>query len=58
MSQEELANNASVERPHMVKIEHGEHMPNLVLILRLANALQITAGELVNDAVDLFESVH
>ena len=42
----------------MVKIERGEHMPNLVLILRLANALQITAGELVNDAVDLFESVH
>ncbi|MEY4725744.1 MAG: hypothetical protein RLZ36_371 [Pseudomonadota bacterium] len=58
LSQEELANIASVERSHMGKIERGEHMPNLVLILRLADALKITAGELVNDAVDLIERAY
>ena len=39
----------------MGKIERGEHMPNLVLILRLATALEISAGELVDQAVKLIE---
>ncbi len=55
LSQEDLANKASVERSHMGKIERGEHMPNLVLILRLATALEISAGELVDQAVKLIK---
>ena len=31
----------------MGKIERGEHMPTLVLILRIAKALERTAGELL-----------
>jgi transcriptional regulator with XRE-family HTH domain len=31
----------------MGKIEHGEHMPTLAMILRIANALGRTAGELL-----------
>ena len=53
ISQEELANRAQVERSHMGKIERGEHMPNFVLILRLANALQISPGTLVDSAASL-----
>jgi transcriptional regulator with XRE-family HTH domain len=53
ISQEELANLAQVERSHMGKIERGEHMPNFVLILRLANALQISPGALVDKAASL-----
>jgi transcriptional regulator with XRE-family HTH domain len=49
-SQEELAARASVERSHMGKIERGEHVPNLVLILRLATALSVTPGSLVDTA--------
>ena len=48
ISQEELANKASIERSHMGKIERGEHLPNLVLILRIANALSITPGSLID----------
>jgi hypothetical protein len=34
----------------MGKIERGEHMPNLVLILRIAGALKIRPGALVEEA--------
>jgi transcriptional regulator with XRE-family HTH domain len=51
ISQEQLANDAQVERSHMGKIERGEHMPNLVLILRIAKALQIKPGQLVDEVV-------
>lgn len=53
LSQEELASAAQVERSHMGKIERGEHMPNFVLILRLAKALSITPGQLVDRASEL-----
>jgi transcriptional regulator with XRE-family HTH domain len=48
ISQEQLANDAQVERSHMGKIERGEHMPNLVMILRIAAALKIKPGLLVD----------
>lgn len=50
LSQEELANAAQIERSHMGKIERGEHLPNLILILRLAKALSIKPGTLVDRA--------
>ena len=55
ISQEELSNLAGVERSHMGKIERGEHLPNFVLILRLAKALGIRPGELVDKAVALIK---
>jgi transcriptional regulator with XRE-family HTH domain len=48
ISQEELASLAQVERSHMGKIERGEHMPNLAMILRLAKALSVKPGLLVD----------
>ena len=44
LSQEALADLAEIDRSHMGKIERGEHLPNLVLILRLAKALQMRPG--------------
>ncbi len=49
--EEQFANAAQVERSHMGKIERGEHMPNLVLILRIAEALQVRPGQLVDEVV-------
>jgi len=46
-AQEELAALAGVERSHMGKIERGEHMPTLILILKIAAALKINAAELM-----------
>lgn len=47
IAQETLAHMAGIERSHMGKIERGEHMPTLVLILRIARALGRSAGELM-----------
>ncbi|ATN36782.1 transcriptional regulator (plasmid) [Rhizobium sp. ACO-34A] len=47
ISQELLANMAEIGRSHIGKIERGEHMPNLALILRIANALGCSAAELI-----------
>ena len=36
-----------IERSHMGKIERGEHMPTLAVILKIARALGRSAGELI-----------
>jgi len=53
LSQESLALLSQVERSHLGKIERGEHIPNLVLIFRLAHNLKIPPGELVGRAAKL-----
>ena len=50
IAQESLAHQAGIERSHMGKIERGEHMPTLVVILKIARALGRSAGELVLEA--------
>ncbi|MDO9406589.1 MAG: helix-turn-helix transcriptional regulator [Polaromonas sp.] len=47
IAQEALAFRAGIERSHMGKTERGEHMPTLAMILRIANGLERTAGELL-----------
>ncbi len=47
VGQEKLAGLAGVARSHMGKIELGEHMPTLALILKIAAALGISAAELM-----------
>ena len=47
IAQESLANLAGIERSHMGKIERGEHVPTLPLILKIATALGISASELM-----------
>jgi len=49
VAQEALAHLAGIERSHLGKIERGEHMPTLALVLKIALALNRTAGELVLD---------
>lgn len=47
IAQEELASLAGIERSHMGKIERGEHMPTLALILRISVALNNSAADLM-----------
>lgn len=47
VAQEALAHRASIERSHMGKIERGEHMPTLALIIRIARALGCSATALM-----------
>ncbi len=47
LAQDEFAVLAGVDRSHMGKIERGEHMPTLAMILRIAIALEISSAELM-----------
>ena len=57
IAQETLAHMAGIERSHMGKIERGEHMPTLALILKIARALGRSAGELVLETEALLAPV-
>ena len=57
MAQEELAASAEIERSHMGKIERGEHMPTLALILRIAAALNRSAAALIAATEENLRSV-
>jgi len=47
LAQETLANIACIERSHFGKIERGEHMPTLMLIIKIARALNCTTSILM-----------
>ncbi len=49
IAQEELAHVAGVERSHLGKVERGEHMPTLGIVLKVAKALGVNASDLVRD---------
>ncbi|MBN8490336.1 MULTISPECIES: helix-turn-helix domain-containing protein [Pseudomonadota] len=47
VAQDEFASRAGIARSHMGKIERGEHVPTLPLILKISTALGISAAELM-----------
>ncbi|EIU1669059.1 helix-turn-helix domain-containing protein [Pseudomonas aeruginosa] len=47
IAQESLANLAGVERSHMGKVERGEHMPTLAVIVKIAGALDCSTAEVM-----------
>ena len=48
VAQEALAYRVGVERSHLGKVERGEHLPNLGLVLKIAAALECSAAELLS----------
>lgn len=56
LSQEQLAEAAQVERSHMGKVERGEHLPSLTVVLRLAEALSCRPGKLLDRIAELLRS--
>lgn len=47
LAQEVLAEQAGIARSHMGKIERGEHVPTLPLILKIARALKCSSAHLM-----------
>lgn len=47
IAQDEFASLAGIARSHMGKIERGEHVPTLPLILKISKALGISAADLM-----------
>jgi transcriptional regulator with XRE-family HTH domain len=58
VSQELLAGTARIERSHMGKIERGLHSPSLAMIFAIADALDVSPGEIVNRARELLGGDH
>jgi transcriptional regulator with XRE-family HTH domain len=50
ISQEELAHRSEIDRSYMSSIERGQQNPGIVSILRIAQALEISASELLGAA--------
>ncbi|RUO58671.1 helix-turn-helix domain-containing protein [Pseudidiomarina marina] len=49
MSQEDLADRSGLDRSYLGSVERGERNISLINILKIANALGISAKELFND---------
>jgi DNA-binding XRE family transcriptional regulator len=49
LSQEQLANDASLDRSYMGGIERGEHNFNVMTLIKIAKTLNIEIAELFND---------
>lgn len=47
IAQEALAHLSKIERSHVGKIERGEHMPTLAVVLKIARALGMSGAELI-----------
>lgn len=50
LSQEQLALLAEADRSHLGRIERAENEIAMLLLKRIANALDVTASQLMNDA--------
>ncbi len=46
-SQEVLANKAGLARAYLARLEIGRHDPSLSTLVKLAKALRVTVGKLV-----------
>ena len=47
LSQEELADKAGVSRQYLSRLEIGRHDPSLSTLVKLAKALRVKPGELL-----------
>jgi transcriptional regulator with XRE-family HTH domain len=47
MTQEQVANKAGISRVYVARLETGKQDPTLTTMMKLAKALKVTVGELV-----------
>lgn len=51
-SQMDVAYKAEMSMSHLSKIEHGRHVPGLLVLIRIALALEVKFSELTADMDD------
>ncbi len=49
LSQMDVAYKAEMSMSHLSKIEHGRHVPGLLVLIRIALALEVKFSELTQD---------
>ena len=52
LTQEQLSERVDVVRSYICTLEKGDRQPSLQMILRLADALGVRPGDMINDMVD------
>jgi predicted transcriptional regulator len=52
ISQEELAHRADIHRSFIARVEVAQTQPSLAVLLRIAEALEVDAAELVGSIVE------
>jgi transcriptional regulator with XRE-family HTH domain len=55
LTQEQLSERVDVIRPFISALENGMRQPSLAMILRLAKALDITPGQLLDPVAEKME---
>ena len=58
LTQEDLAEKIQVSRMHIANIERGEKAPSIEVLIALANALEVSADELLVDNLTVSTSAH
>jgi transcriptional regulator with XRE-family HTH domain len=48
LSQEDLAHRAEIDRSHMGSIERGKQNPTLIVLVRIAYAMDVTLVDLID----------
>lgn len=56
LSQEELAQIASVDVHHIASIENGRRNPSMPRFISIANALEVSADDILSDSLDYSKS--
>jgi transcriptional regulator with XRE-family HTH domain len=55
-SQEDLASAVDVDIHHIASIENGRRNPSLKLLIKIANALRVSADDILSDSLDYSKS--
>lgn len=58
MKQEELAEKVECSSTHIGMVENANSKPSLEMVVKIANALQVTPDQLLLDSVDIPELVY
>ena len=58
MTQEDLADKIDVSRMHIANMERGEKAPSVEVLIALANALEVSADEILVDNLTASENNH
>lgn len=56
LSQEKLAELTDVSQEHISRIESGEKIPSLELLVSIANTLEVSSDDLLSDNIQLLHS--
>ncbi len=52
-TQEQMSELLDVSRPYVAKLERGEKLPNVALVIKLSDIFGVTADQLIRDELEV-----